>query len=163
MMRRLLLAAGGAMALMAGGPAQQARAQFQPPGIGGVAGFQTQQFRRPVVSPFINLAQPGFNPGITYFGIVRPEVAFRQNLQFLQGQINVVDQQQQALATQAFTGEIAATGGAYPAGFQTQGIYFFNNYYPVGARSGGARPGLGAGAFPGQVVGRQPQPPRGGR
>jgi hypothetical protein len=162
-MRRLLLVTGGVVALLAGAGLQEARAQFQPPGLSGFAGFQTQQFRRPPVSPYINLAQPGFNPGITYYGIVRPELNFQQRLQNLQGQLTTVEQQQAVLTSQAFAGGEIAPTGLQPAGFQTQGVYFFNNYYPVGGR-GGARPGTGAAS--GQPFARQQQQQptrRGGR
>ncbi len=38
----------------------------------------------PVLSPYMNLARPGTNPAINYFGLVRPQIQTGQNLQNLQ-------------------------------------------------------------------------------
>lgn len=75
---------------------------------------QQNQFQRPAVSPYLNLARPG-NPGVNYYGLVRPQVDFNQQLQYLQqnqlGANNLVDE----LAAQdgygySFTGRSTAFG-----------------------------------------------------
>src|SRR5262245_6943216 len=76
-------------------------------------------YRRPTVSPYINLVRPGTDPAVQYYGIVRPEVTFRNSIQQLQLQQGVLTTQQQDLTTAA---GLAPTG--HPTGFQTQAKYF---------------------------------------
>src|SRR5947208_7910599 len=77
--------------------------------------------RKPVVSPYINLLRSGTDPGINYYGIVRPEIAFRNSIQQVQEQQQqLVDaNQQQTLATYM---TLPTTG--HVSGFQTQAKYF---------------------------------------
>ena len=75
--------------------------------------------RQPAVSPYINLLRSGNNPAINYYGIVRPEIALRNNLLQLQGQQAATTTQQQDLAA-ALT--LPPTG--HVSGFQTQSRYF---------------------------------------
>jgi len=60
-----------------------------------VAGSASAQFqpnqpppRRPAFSPYLNLVRPGGGPTLNYFGLVRPELEFRQNIGGLQQQTN---------------------------------------------------------------------------
>src|SRR5262245_51148744 len=48
---------------------------------------------RPPVSPYINLLRPGTNPAINYYGLVRPQVEFRNNILGLQQQVGALDTQ----------------------------------------------------------------------
>jgi hypothetical protein len=87
----------------------------------GPASAQAVPYRPPSVSPYINLGQPFNDPGITYYGIVRPELATRSAIQGLQ-------QQQLALGREVAAEEqnapLPPTG--HPIGFFTQAHYFFN-------------------------------------
>src|SRR5207249_283467 len=83
--------------------------------------YQVNPGRKPVVSPYINLLRSGTDPGINYYGIVRPEIAFRNSIQQVQEQQQqLVDaNQQQTLATYM---TLPTTG--HVSGFQTQAKYF---------------------------------------
>jgi hypothetical protein len=76
-------------------------------------------FRRPPVSPWINLIRPGTDPAVNYYGIIRPEVTYQNSIQQLYQQQTTLATQQQELATGS---GLPATGHA--TGFQTQGKYF---------------------------------------
>jgi len=82
---------------------------------------QIPGYRSPAVSPYINLTNPFQLPGITYYGIVRPEQEFRNNIGALQ-------QRQQALSQDITSQEQAAvlppTG--HRVSFQNQAVYFQN-------------------------------------
>src|SRR5437660_8996673 len=111
---RVMLAACGLMlGLLAvcGGDTAQAQAPGQPPAYGVNPG------RKPVVSPYINLLRSGTDPGINYYGIVRPEIAFRNSINMVQDQQQqlVEANQQQTLATYM---TLPTTGHA--SGFMTQ-------------------------------------------
>jgi hypothetical protein len=75
----------------------------------------------PRVSPYINLNQPGLNPGITYYGVIRPEVNFRSSIRQLQQQGAATEQAVTTLETAA-TAVLPPTGHAF--GFQNHGRYF---------------------------------------
>ena len=102
-------------------------------GLWAVPGIQAQTISpSPRVSPYINLGNPFTDPGIAYYGIVRPELRFQRSIQQLQ-------QRQLALGQEVATGEqnavLPPTG--HPVGFFNQSPYFFN----LGPqRPGGARP-----------------------
>src|SRR5437879_5398268 len=84
--------------------------------------------KRPAVSPYNNLIRAGTDPAINYYGLVRPEIAFRNAIQQLdQEQANLYQQQQQDLATY---NALPPTGQG--AGFMTQSKYFMTG----GARGG---------------------------
>ncbi|MGF1580701.1 MAG: hypothetical protein ACFCD0_15170 [Gemmataceae bacterium] len=97
----------------------EAKAQFG--GFGGVGpaqlGRPTNQAGRPRVSPFINLGGGG-SAGVTFFGIVRPQVQANRAIQNL-----TLAQQLGGTTTQAGTGR----------------SYFFNysHYYPGLQQQGG--------------------------
>ena len=99
-------------------------AQAQPPVPGG--GYS----RPPAFSPYLNLLRGGGSPALNYYGIVRPEMQFRQSIQNLSNDINL---NQQAI------GDLAAGGGLPLTGHSTQfmnlGGYFMNS---SGGQIGGA-------------------------
>ena len=89
-------------------------------------------FRSPV-SPYINLGQPGIDPGIAYYGIVRPELEFRKNIQSLQQRQFT---QGRDIAAQAEANGLPTTG--HPIAFFNQSKYFLN----LGAQPAGKRAAL---------------------
>jgi hypothetical protein len=84
----------------------------------------------PGYSPYLNLVRPG-SPGMNYYGLVRPEVEFRNNLQQLQRNTTRL----QTEFSQA-TGSDLSTG--HPSAFM-----YFGGYY-----SGIGRGGLQSRSFP---------------
>src|SRR5262249_43043171 len=107
---------------------------------------------RPPVSPYINLNRVGTEPGINYYGIVRPEIRFNAAIPRLQQQVATT---QQAVSTLEASPVLPTTG--HPFAFQSQGRYF-----QTLSRQG---QGQGQGALPPRPMARpafQPQPaPRG--
>jgi hypothetical protein len=89
----------------------------------------------PGYSPYLNLARPG-NPGTNYYGLVRPQVEFRNDLQQLQRN-----------TTRLQTGVSQLTGGelttGHPAGFM-----YFGGYYSGLGRGGLPARGLPSSAAP---------------
>jgi hypothetical protein len=119
-MKREVLALACAVGLAAVAPAQQVRSFVSPPLNPGVG--QPPINRPPAVSPYLNLARGGL-PGINYYGLVRPEVEFRQSILGLRQ-----DLQQATLVPQLGVQpqqQLLSTG---------HGAVFFNlgHYYPVG-------------------------------
>src|SRR5207302_6246367 len=88
--------------------------QAQVPG-----GYTINHSRKPVVSPYINLLRSNTDPGVNYYGIVRPEIAARNSIVQLQEQQSVAATQQQEAATTLI---LPTTGHA--SGFLTQSKYF---------------------------------------
>lgn len=124
-------------------------ASAQPPGPPPVPGGGTYS-RPPAFSPYLNLLRAGGSPALNYYGLVRPEMQFRDSIQNLS---NSVSQNQQAI------GNIMATGNALPAtGHPTQfmnlGGYFMNNSGMGGAASPGGMQSTGSRA--GGAVGSPP-------
>ena len=107
-MRRLLLA-GLVLAGWLTGAAGSASAQFQ------YFQPQTAPFSQPPVSPYLNLFRGG-NPGINYYGLVRPQVQAAQTFQQLQLQQQLQAQQsaQQAAVSQQGIALSPATQGPLP-------------------------------------------------
>lgn len=84
----------------------------------------SQQINNPVVSPFLNLAQPGINPGVAYQTLVAPQLQLGNAVALQQQQIGVL---QQAVtpgraATQLPPGTILETG--HPTSFMNTLGYF---------------------------------------
>ena len=77
----------------------------------------------PGYSPYLNLLRPG-NPGANYYGLVRPQVEFRANLQQLQRNTTAL----QTGLSQMASGDLA-TG-------HTAGFMYFGGYYSGLGRSG---------------------------
>jgi hypothetical protein len=103
------------------------------------ASAQAPFTRPPVVSPYINLNQPGTSPGIQYYGIVRPELHY--NVAIPQLQLQTFANQQAVTTLETAPGALT-TGHTF--GFQTQRRYF----QTLGGRQPGVptRPGIVPGA-----------------
>jgi hypothetical protein len=86
-------------------------------------------FQRPTVSPYLNLFNGGTNPAINYYGIIRPQFEFRNNIQQVQQQIAMADQSTADLAN---TLGMVTTG--HPSFFMSHQKYFQN----VGTGASGA-------------------------
>jgi hypothetical protein len=117
---------------------------------------QTNPFARPVFSPYLNLLRGGTNPAINYYGLVRPEIDFRNSILGLQQQ---VDAQAAATATAEGAG---ALGTGHPTQFNNLSHYF-NYQGGPGPRRPGAGPAVTAPTY--GTGGRQqgatgPQPAR---
>ncbi len=119
MMRRILPAV-----LVVLGSWQSAHAQFmqqirQPVAPGGAYG----PYGQPPVSPYINLLRGGSSAGVNYYGIVRPQMYFRNTVQRLQQDVNS-DQQAIAGMDAGMADMMPATG--VRSGFMLQNRYFMN-------------------------------------
>jgi hypothetical protein len=110
---------------------------------------------RPPVSPYINLARPGGNPAIDYYGLVRPQLDFRQDVLGLNQQIGANEMAINSAASASKT--LPPTGVA--ANFSTQARYFMTRGGRLPGQTGGFRPG---GSFaPGTIGTGQLQLPAG--
>jgi hypothetical protein len=111
----------GVFCLLALGAATSARAQpgpiNRPPGA-----------LPPVYSPYLNLNRPG-DPGINYYGLVRPQFFAENAYRSLQAQVNQIQRETFELGTAREARVLPPTG--YPARFMDYGGYF-----PGGARQG---------------------------
>lgn len=134
-MRSCIITVGIAL-LVAASAAGEATAQVISQGP-YVRPQQFNPYRRPTLTPYLNLARGG-NPAINYYGLVRPQ--FETQAQLSQLQQQSLDQQGQLSAQQGQMNQIPITGRA--AGFQTHSGYFQN----WNGRAGGtAGSGVGAG------------------
>jgi len=117
---RLEIAAAVFVILAAGAPAAWA----QLPVSSGFGVPASQQINNPVVSPFLNLAQPGINPGVAYQTLVAPQLQVGNAIALQQQQIGVLQQTvAPARATpQAPPGTILETG--HPTSFMNTFGYF---------------------------------------
>jgi hypothetical protein len=73
------------------------------------------------VSPYLNLFNGGNSPAINYFGIVRPQIDFRNSLMMMQQQIAMGDQ---SMADMANSMTMLTTG--HPSLFMSHRKYFLN-------------------------------------
>ena len=103
---RWRVAAGFAVAVVCLG-SDPVRGQAPPPGY----------------SPYLNLARPG-NAGINYYGLVRPQIEIRGDLQQLQRN-----------TTRLQTDLTQATGGELTTG-HAAGFMYYGGYYPSLGRGG---------------------------
>lgn len=62
---------------------------------------------RPTFSPYLNLARSGSSPTLNYYGLVRPEINNRQNLQAIQ---SVAAANQRSIGDLVNGGELPTTG-----------------------------------------------------
>src|SRR6476660_2932481 len=124
-----LATALGTLALVLTAPAAKA----QPPGA-----------LRPPYSPYLNLTRPG-NTAINYYGLVRPEVDFRNSIAGLQSQYGTLNQEvNDPRAAQSFPG----TG---------HGATYLNySHYYVLRGGGGSRPPITSGSGFGTAAGLGP-------
>src|SRR5580704_18536933 len=91
-MRRLISRCevlGTAVVILVAG-SQASRAQL--PGGSGFGIPASQQINNPAVSPFLNLAQPGINPGVAYQTLVAPQLQLGNAVALQQQQIGVLQQ-----------------------------------------------------------------------
>lgn len=109
----------------------------QYPGT-GPRGYNPQQ---PTYSPYLNLARPG-NVGLNYYGLVRPEVNFRNSIGGLQQDVNTLNQPYTDPTT---PNTFLYTGHA--SQFNNLSHYYggFNRLTGGGLRAGGGG-GIGGGA-----------------
>ncbi len=75
--------------------------------------------RRPALSPYLNLDRPG-NPGINYYGLVRPQFQVQGALQKLSNSVNSLE------SNQAPAQDIPLQTG-HASSFMTQSKYFMTN------------------------------------
>jgi hypothetical protein len=104
-------------------------ATAQPPFPGSTPGPYTQ----PAVSPYLNLTRRGSSAGVNYFGLVRPQLEFRNAYRELQQQ-SVNNQFGTAQSSDPQTG-LPHTG--HTAVFLNTGGYFLNNLGGAGQRTTG--------------------------
>jgi hypothetical protein len=110
----------------------RAAAQFPPQGPGGIPNTG------PAVSPYLNILRPGNTAGANYYGLVKPQLEFRNAFRGLQQQVTG---QQMAQSTDPRTG-LPETG--HGAMFLNTHGYFLNNSPGQGQGGGIAgRAGLG--------------------
>jgi hypothetical protein len=87
----------------------------------------------PAVSPYLNLLRRGSDPAINYYGLVRPQVDFRNSIQNLQQQVS---------AQAAGTGLEGQAAGLPPTGhavqFMSYGGYFGRSLIGSAGRAPGA-------------------------
>jgi hypothetical protein len=70
-----------------------ARVSFAQFPVGSSFGVPaSQQINNPAVSPFLNLAQPGINPGVAYQTLVAPQLQLGNAVALQQQQIGVLQQ-----------------------------------------------------------------------
>jgi hypothetical protein len=108
----------------------QAQANLRPGGIRPVT--------QPTFSPYLNIVRPGASTAVNYFGIVRPELAFRGSIGQLQTD---VDTNRQLITTgrDAAGGPAGLTTG-HASVFLNTGGYFLNS---TGGAAGRVGPGGG--------------------
>ncbi len=111
----IILAFGGMFALAERGFAQ-------PPG--------GPYYRPPSYSPYLNLTRRGNSAAQNYFGLVRPEQAFRQGIQGLQREVQA--NQMSFLQQSESDNGLPVTG--HVAVFMNTGSYFMSNHAGLGQR-----------------------------
>ncbi len=109
-------------------------------------------FQRPTVSPYLNLFNGGNSPAINYYGIVRPQIDFRNSLMQLQQQLAMGDQ---SMADMASSMTMLTTG--HPSLFMSHRRYFLN----TGISSQGASSRQGSMAQSSRSGMQGPSSPRG--
>jgi hypothetical protein len=113
----LLVVAVAALACAAG------RSSAQPPLPGVLAP------PRPTFSPYLNLTNRNMDPAVSYYGIIRPQIAAAGAIRSLQQQV--------ASSTQPMAGAQPAVDPGLP--LTGQPTYFLNNGgYFLNSRTGGA-------------------------
>ncbi len=94
--------------------AGSAHAQNPPPGPGGVPNTG------PAVSPYLNLLRRGNSAGANYYGLVKPELEFRNAYRGLQGQLS------NQLVTQNVDPRTGLPETGHPTMFLNTGGYFMS-------------------------------------
>jgi hypothetical protein len=115
---------------------------------------QTNPYARPVFSPYLNLLNGNTNPAINYYGLVRPEIDFRNSLQQLQQQVN----------TLPTTPGVPDVAGLPVTGHTTQFLNYSHFYFAGQSAGAAGRRPTGPQAVPTQPTVAAPapggQPPR---
>lgn len=116
------------------GPVAAVRAQ--PPGGAPVG---------PAFNPYMNLLRRNNPTYLNYYGLVRPQLEFRQSIQGLRQDLGATQAQ-----TQQLQGEAALPATGHATSFMNSSRYFMTNAGGGVSRAGGqpglgARPGLGGG------------------
>jgi hypothetical protein len=133
-MNRWWIIAVAALIISAGHTAS-ARAQFP------IGGYAPPQMPAPSpFSPYLNLNRAGTQPGINYYGLVRPQIQTQQQLQALQ-------YQQGAQAIDLGAG-LVVPGQQVPIATTGHPVYYFDfaRFFPVGGLPNGVGAGFGVGA-----------------
>jgi hypothetical protein len=123
MKRRMQLAAAIVVATLTATVEAQPPSPLRPPP------------RQPAYSPYLNLTRPGGGPAQNYYGLVRPELEFRKN-------VNQLRQETGALAaglTATQQGGELETG--HSTGYMTHLRYFGTNGGAAAGRGGAPRTG----------------------
>jgi hypothetical protein len=114
------------------GPVAAVRAQ--PPGGVPVG---------PAFNPYMNLLRRNNPTYLNYYGLVRPQLEFRQSIQGLRQDLGATQAQ-----TQQLQGEAALPATGHSTSFMNSSRYFMTNAGGGMSRAGG-RPGFGARPTPG--------------
>ncbi len=102
---------------------------------------------RPTYSPYLNLLRGGTLPGVNYYGLVRPEMQFRQQANSLQQQLNSTNQNLQNFENQLLQpGEQPNLPGTGHGVVFNQPFRYFNRLAVGGS---GGTGGTGTGGFAG--------------
>ena len=123
-MRKLVFAALASVSLLS----SMARAQALRP-IGAAP-----------ISPYLNLARPGINPAINYFGSVRPQLTYNAAINTLEQQVTA----SRVAITAAENQAVPQTG--HPIYFLNYQRYFLNTGAQAPFQNLGATAGAGAAA-----------------
>src|SRR5262245_13528577 len=145
-MKKYFLAALLAAALWA--PAAPAQLPARPGGVAPIT--------RPTYSPYLNLLRRDNPAALNYYGLVRPELAFRSGIGTLQGDV-AANRQLITTGLGGGSGELITGRGA--RFLNTRG-YFLNA--SGGAAAGRGATGGGAQALSARIAGGGQQPPRAG-
>lgn len=144
-MRSALMFVAAGTALAAGSRYSPASAQPQAP----VSPIQ----QRPTFSPYLNLLRggSGSSPALNYFGLVRPEIQFRQQGNMLQQQVLQNNQ-----AIQGLNNELAVGADpSLPITGRGASFGYYSHYFPaLGGAGGGTAGRIGSGSPLGNLVNR---------
>jgi hypothetical protein len=113
-------------------------AQYGPP-VG-----PTPPGSRPPYSPYLNLFRQGSPFYQNYYGLVRPQQQFNQQIVGLQNQVNANRQAISSPEDQQVNAELRPTGHYF--GYFTHQGYFLNNGRGVAGGGTGSRAGFGVGS-----------------
>lgn len=83
----------------------------------------------PAISPYLNLLRPENPPAINYYGLVKPQTEFRNNINQLDQRVT---NEQQQLTQQDQQGASTLPPTGHAVGFQTQSRYFMTLKGPGG-------------------------------
>jgi hypothetical protein len=120
--------------------AQAPQGGYAPPPPPGGAYYS----RPPAFSPYLNLLRGGGSATLNYYGLVRPEMQFRQSIQNLSGDVAMNQQMLGTLGTEVIG--LPSTG--HPTQFMNLGGYFMNSGGGMGASIlGTGNPRSGAGTM----------------